>query len=424
MSHLLDRMKMRRKSGSDADPTTSSRPKPPTTVASGNPHDNINIARSDGLRHDLISVFANPNIGNVIRESTALPVDATEELVDGEHDMISINRSDGLTHDLIHVFKGSGDPAADTSPSTLPPAPAPTPPPLSTKSRSISLTIKEFAKMATSSMKSTSHLDVALHPAGIASMAPVGWAPKSVRIVHMSDTHNMLDKNKLSAFLPHGDILVHTGSFTNRGTEDEYVNFNAWLSAVSGLYHYRIVCLGSRDVKLFGNDWDVMKRMLSNATHVLCHSEATVLGIRFYGSPWHWGHKHNYTIRPGAPSSTSGRFEDIPVGVHVLLTAVPAFHRLDATTAAEVKEHWGSRELVEHLRRARPGLHLHGHVKDSRGVLPAFGNSCLTINSSMVDKDITVLYACPHVIKATQTMTDSSNKSALNWSFALDTLDG
>ncbi|RYY86897.1 hypothetical protein EON63_04970 [archaeon] len=93
------------------------------------------------------------------------------------------------------------------------------------------------------------------------------------------------------------------------------------------LYHYRLVVIGNADVKILGNDWDTMKKLLSNATHVLCHSEVTVLGIRFYGSPWHWGHRHNYTVRPGAPSNTSGSFDNIPAGVHVLCTHGPAFRR-------------------------------------------------------------------------------------------------
>lgn len=434
MSSILEKFKTRRKSGNDAVDISKAQkaPNPPPPQQPLGEHDSITLKRSDGLRHDLISVFSTPGITNVIKETTA-QVDAKalgeEDEEDEEHDRISISRSDGITHDIIRVFKATSDCTGESLKMTpTPTSSSPNPPSVSKtpKGRAISLTIKEFAKMATNSIKSTSNLTDVISTAPALSFTTPTFAPKSVRIVHMSDTHNFLDKNKRSSFLPHGDILVHTGSFTNRGTEEEYAQFNAWLGSVADIYHYRIVVLGSRDVKLFGNDWDVMKHMLPNATHVLCHSEATVLGIRFYGCPWHWGHKHNYTIRPGAPSSTSGRFEDIPAGVHVLLTHVPAFHRLDATTAAEVKEHWGSRELVEHLRRVRPGLHLHGHVKDSRGVLPAFANSPLTINSSMVDKDINVLFACPHVIKATQLLgvaDSNTNKSVISWSFALDNLE-
>jgi Icc-related predicted phosphoesterase len=108
-------------------------------------------------------------------------------------------------------------------------------------------------------------------------------------------------------------------------------------------------------------------------------------------------------VRPGAPSSTSGRFDEIPEGIHVLVTHGPSHERLDrvqtylntdgsksqsplllktASPAAvqsvqRKEEHWGSRELAENIRRVRPALHLHGHVKDARGVLAAFAHQPL-----------------------------------------------
>jgi Icc-related predicted phosphoesterase len=101
-------------------------------------------------------------------------------------------------------------------------------------------------------------------------------------------------------------------------------------------------------------------------------------------------------VRPGAPSSTSGRFDEIPEGTQVLVTHGPAFERLDrvqtylnadgtmvnpkgniSTALHRREEHWGSRELLENIRRVRPGLHLHGHVKEARGVLAAFGHQPL-----------------------------------------------
>jgi hypothetical protein len=143
----------------------------------------------------------------------------------------------------------------------------------------------------------------------------------------------------------------------------------------------------------------VFRALLPNATHVLCHSEATVLGIRFYACPWHWGHKSNYTLKPTAPANTSGKFQDIPDGIHVLITHGPAIGRLDLTTEGE---HWGSKELLDALVRVKPSLHLHGHVSEARGFIAAFGRFPLTINSCMVDKHCSVLYATAHVIKCTK----------------------
>lgn len=350
----------------------------------------IMISRSDGKKHDIVSVMANTNINHVMNNEKAAEKKIQAEVEEEHHNRISISRSDGVTHDIIKVFKGQSDACGDT---------------LTLKSGSTRNPSIEFNKSMSSSLLKDS-----------------AFYLKSVRIVHMTDTHNFLKKGMKTDFLPHGHILVHTGNFTNEGKDEEFAIFNDWLDYVRDLYHYRVVILGKREVKIYGNNWDAMKKLLTNATHVLCHDEATILGIRFYGAPWHWAHKLNYILRPGAPVNASARFDDIPTGINVLLTHGPAYDRLDVYYAGDTKDHWGSRELAEALRRVRPSVHLHGQVKDSRGIIPAFGNLPLTINSAMCDKDATVMYATAHVVKATYLVSDS-NKNSASWSFTLDTLN-
>lgn len=352
--------------------------------------DRISLTRSDGIHHDLLSVMNSPGYSEMINSSKS---NSSSQKIKKEedHNNISITRSDGLTHDIIQVFKGVTDARGET----------------------MRVTVKGRAQSA-------ARLEI---PQNIVTINPNTTFMKSVRIAHMSDTHNLLLSTMKKDFLPHGNILVHSGNFTANGTAQEFVQFNEWLKSVADLYHYRLVVLGHRDVKVFGNDWDAMKKLLPNATHVICHDEVTVLGIRFYGAPWHWGHRANYSVRAGAPASTTGRFDDIPFGVHVLITHGPAYDRLDVTYSGDSKDHWGSRELAEALRKCRPGLHLHGHIKDSRGIYPAFGNTPLAVNSCMVDKEATTLYATAHVIKATFLMADNNTNTA-SWKFAIDTLEG
>lgn len=368
---------------------------------------NIQLHRSDGLKHDIVSVFATSGISDVISTSSRpVPIKKREE---DDHGKISIARSDGLSHDIIKVFnKYYSDVSGDTLKVSNP--------------RSMSAVGKlELFGSSQGSRDSFSSKPTS-QSAKQAGAPESPYYLKKVRIIHMSDTHNFLDKSGRNSFLPHGHILVHSGNFTRSGTDEEFSQFNAWLESVSDRYHYRVVCLGSRDVKMYGNDWDSMKRLLPAATHVLCHSEATILGIRFYAAPWHWGYKTNFTLRPGAPSTTTSRFDDIPLGVHVLITHGPAWDRLDVANSSDNKEHWGSRELLDALRRVRPGVHLHGHVKDARGFLPAFGNLPLTVNSAMCDTAISVMYAAPHVIRADQLLLDAI-KNTVDWTFALDSLD-
>lgn len=396
---------------SSTKPQTSP-PQVKTSSEDDHPGDNISITRSDGITHDILSVFQKPGINEVINTSTKAeysPVKSPEP--EEDHGRISITRSDGVTHDIVQVFKATSDGHNET---------------VKIKSRNPSvgkidvsgLNLSGINLVNSSSTAAPSTINLQRENTSI-------YYPKHVRIVHFSDTHNFLqNSSKLSNFLPHGDILVHTGNFTASGKDEEFVQFNEWLGSVSDIYHYRVVILGHRDVKVYGNNFEAMRKLLSNATHLVCHEEVVVLGIRFYGVPWNWGHKVNFTIRPGAPATTNGRFDDIPSGIHVLLTHAPAYDRLDTTySGTDSNEHWGSRELLEAIRKVRPGLHLHGHVKDSRGVFPAFGNNPLTVNSSMVDKDCSVLYATPHVIQATQSLSDKSNK-IVTWMFQIASLEG
>jgi len=262
--------------------------------------------------------------------------------------------------------------------------------------------------------------------------------PTSVRIIHMSNTHNHLTKNSKRKFYPDGDILIHSGGFTVDGTVEEYEQFNEWLLSVKDVYHYRIVIAGLNDVKQCGNDWDFVKQHLSNATHVLCHSECAVLGMRIYGCPWHWAHEHNYAIKAGAPSSTSGRFDDIPAGIDVLITHGPAYGRLDlenkfisgkeyAQKEVDNKNdniHLGSRELSEAIRQVRPGLHLHGLCTEARGFVSPHGHTPLTLNSCMCDSTMKIMYTSPHVIKCNLLYTASTDKvnAGHMYEFAMDSL--
>jgi len=77
-----------------------------------------------------------------------------------------------------------------------------------------------------------------------------------------------------------GDILVHSGDFTRFGTEAEFLQFDNWLHAVSRYYLYRIIIPGKNDVIALKSNFGKMTALLPHASHVLCHQEATVLGIR------------------------------------------------------------------------------------------------------------------------------------------------
>lgn len=390
----------------------------------------ISVKRSDGLKHDLVSVFTGLSPANIFgHKKKGGKVIHVKEPVGVEHDHgnIKLHRSDGLNCDIIRVFKSMSDAKGESLQKNNSP----------TNDHLIdrcSMTKIEVQNMFSSSGPGVN--------APVFTRSELSNAPTSARIVHMANTINHLVKSSKRRFLPEGDILIHSGGFTVDGTAEEYAQFDDWLGSVKDLYHYRVVIAGMSDVKECGNDWDFVKNSLPNATHVLCHSEATVLGMRIYGCPWHWAHDFNYNIKLGAPSSSSGRFDEIPEGIHVLVTHGPSFGRMDliggewSSTPSRrgaskdypgqsaQNQHTGSRELEEAIKTVRPGLHLHGQAADNRGVsFP--GQTPLTLNSCMCDTSGTILSSCPHVVRCNLLyLSGEGNDGQVSqgWDFSLDSL--
>ncbi|XP_061466555.1 metallophosphoesterase MPPED2 isoform X3 [Rhineura floridana] len=143
------------------------------------------------------------------------------------------------------------------------------------------------------------------------------------RFVCISDTHSRTDGIQM----PYGDILLHTGDFTELGLPSEVKKFNDWLASVlseklhqraggplnrkSNIgnlpYEYKIVIAGNHELtfdkefmadlvkqdyyrfpsvsKLKPEDFDNVQSLLTNSIY-LQDSEVTVKGFRVYGAPW------------------------------------------------------------------------------------------------------------------------------------------
>ena len=172
-----------------------------------------------------------------------------------------------------------------------------------------------------------------------------------VTLLHISDTH-MLHRTLQEKDLPAADILVHTGDFTNNGTDAEFADFNDWLRCQRPRFKHIVVICGNHEFRTRPLPPDVLsgdfaKRRLSNATHVLHHEMANIEGINFFGSPWspwsehedpdvmpynaahvevfkQWSKKPESRDSSGAPRVNL--FDQIPTsGVQVLLTHGPPY---------------------------------------------------------------------------------------------------
>lgn len=176
-----------------------------------------------------------------------------------------------------------------------------------------------------------------------------------MKILHLSDTHGL--HQRLGA-MPEADVMVHTGDFTNWGTEEECLDFINWFIDLP--YAYKIFVCGNHDICLWGNDG--IKDKLPANVHFLQGNGVTIGGVKFYG----FGYGDDYS-----------RYT-IPCGTQVLLTHEPPFGILDSEE--------GSKEILKKIvKHSSLKLHLFGHSHNDNGVLKkegiTFSNGSLTAYS-------------------------------------------
>lgn len=175
------------------------------------------------------------------------------------------------------------------------------------------------------------------------------------RIVAVADTHN--EHQRLS--IPEGDVFIHAGDLTGRGTLPELERVADWLRSLP--HAHKVVIAGNHDFGLQRNP--AMARPLFHGLTFLEDSEATVAGLRIWGSPWQpWFHDWAFNARRGP--EIDAKWQLIPEGIDVLVTHGPPLGYGDKVYDGE---RVGCADLLRQLPRVHPRLHLFGHIHEDRG---------------------------------------------------------
>jgi len=175
------------------------------------------------------------------------------------------------------------------------------------------------------------------------------------RIVAIADTHN----RHAQLELPDGDVLIHAGDMTGRGTPRELEQVADWLRAQP--HRHKVVIAGNHDFALQRQPAEA--RALFHGLHFLEDSEVTVEGLRIWGSPWQpWFHDWAFNLRRGP--EIDAKWQLIPEGVEVLVTHGPPHGYGDIVYRGE---RVGCEDLTRQLDRVRPRLHLFGHIHEDKG---------------------------------------------------------
>ncbi len=185
------------------------------------------------------------------------------------------------------------------------------------------------------------------------------------KIVCLSDTHNCNEQ----IVIPDGDILIHAGDATIRGTIDEVVMFNEWFSKLP--HHYKIFVAGNHDW-LFETNNRYARNLLDSSIHYLQDSSVKIEKLKIYGSPWQprffdWA----FNLTRGAELAHKWRL--IPENTDILITHGPPFGILDEVPRANWTENTGCEELRRRVETVCPKLHVFGHIHYGYGTTEQFG---------------------------------------------------
>ena len=177
-------------------------------------------------------------------------------------------------------------------------------------------------------------------------------------VVCISDTHNSQPK------IPLGDLLIHAGDLTQGGTAQELQTAFDWVNSLP--HAYKVVIAGNHDMLLdkakFPEQAGLRKSLRWGSINYL---ENTVKILRFpggrnlkiYGSPYtrkhgNWGFQY--------PPGTDVFSATVPEDVDILITHIPPRFHLDV-------DGFGDVHLLNEVWRAKPKLHVYGHVHEGFG---------------------------------------------------------
>ena len=200
------------------------------------------------------------------------------------------------------------------------------------------------------------------------------------RIVCISDTHNFMEQISV----PDGDILVHSGDATIKGTVDEIVVFDHWFSRLP--HQYKIFVAGNHDW-LFETNNRYARSLLDPKINYLQDSSAIIDGIKIYGSPWQ-PRFFDWAFNLNRGHELAEKWSLIPSDVEILITHGPPNGILDAVPRVWGIENTGCEELIKRVDQlAALGtlkLHIFGHIHCGYGVDER--NGIKFVNASICDE--------------------------------------
>lgn len=200
-----------------------------------------------------------------------------------------------------------------------------------------------------------------------------------MRIVCISDTHTYGEH----VDVPEGDVLIHSGDHTFRGTYGEVHASLKWLESLP--HKHKVVIAGNHDFyfdERFPNGhlfrgWTIDRKgtvaeLLAEFPSVTYLQDSGVMidGVKFWGSPWQpafYGWAFNFPENDDHAAALA-KWSEIPDDTQVLVTHGPPAGVLDKVYSWNGDSRAGCPALMERVfKLAKLRLHAFGHLHESYG---------------------------------------------------------
>lgn len=193
-----------------------------------------------------------------------------------------------------------------------------------------------------------------------------------MKIVCISDTHN----KHSSINIPAGDVIIHSGDFTEAGTKAETLNFLNWFSSLP--HPKKILVAGNHDFFLERNS-SLIPEIIPTNIDYLNDSGISIDNVNFWGSPYTRGNG-NWAFNKKSAEDIMEHWGLIPDDTDFLITHSPPFRILDEL---DNKRHIGCDRLLKRIKEIGPAYHIFGHNHNDYGIERTA--TTVFVNSSSMD---------------------------------------
>lgn len=196
-----------------------------------------------------------------------------------------------------------------------------------------------------------------------------------MKIVFISDTHNLHQNLKL----PKGDLLIHNGDCSKKGTKAEITAFLKWFSQQE--HPHKVMIAGNHDFYLEELlDKDLQELIPSNI-HYLNNQLLELQGLRIWGSPVTPIPNKRWAFNRLRGEDIQEIWDLIPQKLDILITHGPAYGILDTILDGRQV---GCQNLRDSIFQKKPKLVCFGHIHEARGL--ETHQNIQFVNASSVDR--------------------------------------